>query len=224
MVRFPSMRSVAFVAVTACFAFALGAAGLACGSSSSSPTPDAAVDEAGPVPMPDAGAPDADPYPFNQVCKSVEEADLCRKCAVERCCDTREAIFATDAGGELVSCNAVAGCGEACSAACFGRFPPQVKPYLDHFTCMAHRCLNECASPVSACSACIDANCALDGLACNMSADCYLLSSCSAACPRGEQTCLEGCAARYPAAAQLQTNLVVCGRNRCPSECASGVP
>jgi hypothetical protein len=218
------MRPATFVTLTAGLALAFGAAGIACSSSGSSPPPDGAVVEAGPVAMPDAGAPDVQPYPFNQVCKPVDDADVCRKCAIERCCETRDAIFATDAGGELVSCNAVSGCGEACQSACFGRFPAQVKPYLDHLGCMAHRCINECAGPVSACSACLDTNCTLDGLACNVSAECFLLTSCSAACATGDQTCLKACAARHPDAVQLQANLDVCGKNRCPTECATGVP
>ena len=219
------MRRAFFVALATCAA-ACGLGALACSSSSSSSpvvetAPEAGVAETGLV---EAGAPDALPFPLAQVCKPVDDADQCRKCAKERCCDTRDAIFATDAGNDLVSCNGVAGCGETCTDACFKRYPDQVRPYLDHLACLVHHCQPDCAAPVDPCAACMEEKCTLENLACNLSPACVLATSCGAACPRGDETCLKACGARYPETAQLTADRVICGTNRCPDECTRGGP
>jgi hypothetical protein len=218
------MRSAVAVAFASSLACAAAGLILACSSSSAGSVVDdpseTSVTESGAVSLGDAGADDT-PFPFNQVCQAVESSDVCGKCGKERCCTTRDAIFATDAGGELVDCIAVdSGCNEACMTDCFARYPQQVRPYLDHFACMSHECLTECASPVNTCSRCLDEQCTLDNLACNLSSSCFLSTACGAACPTADEACLSACAARYPDAARLQTNLVVCGTNRCKSECS----
>lgn len=168
-----------------------------------------------------AEATDALPYPLNQTCAPSDlQYDECGKCAREKCCNTRDAILGNDAGAGLVACTQETGCdaSEECMTACFAKFPDQVDAYLAHLTCLGHACGDTCGGNRNTCGQCIEKNCLLPSVACDMSKDCFLLTACGSACNDSE-SCLQTCLDRYAAASKLQTDLTVCGGNRCTTEC-----
>ena len=220
------MRRAAAATLSSSLACCLAAVFMACSSSSARSVVDDPAEtgaaETGAVATPEAGAPDAPlPYPLDQVCKQVEDDDACRKCGKERCCNTRDALFATDGGADLVACLAPQSCGEACSADCLARYPQQVRVVFDHLGCFNHSCMAcDPELPPAPCSVCLAEKCALDDLACDLSPDCYLLSACTKPCD-GNKACVTACADKYPAAVPTRNNLVVCSNNRCANECGA---
>jgi len=219
------MRFVALLAVLVASGLAWG---VACGSSGPDATPgDAGADAT--VGRPDGGtdaAADAAPprpYPLTQTCPPSDHPDECPRCNRDRCCESREAILATDAGNELVDCMIEAGtCAstEPCYTGCFAQQPGQVDLYLAQFACLAHNCPS-CAT-ADPCAACMRERCEPEGTACDLSRECFLLQSCGAACPSGSQPCIEACLTKYEPARALQSALVVCAMNRCSDVCGGG--
>lgn len=219
------MRRAVAAAFTSSIVCSIAALFMACSSSSAGPAVDepgeTGAAETGAVATPEADTPDAPlPYPLDQVCKEVVDDDACRKCGKERCCNTRDALFATDGGADLVACLAPKTCGEACSAACIARFPQQVRTVVfDHLGCFNHGCMAcDPEEPPTTCAVCLAAKCTLDDVACDLSPDCYLLSACTKPC-EGSKACVTACGDKYPSAVPLRNSLVLCANNRCANEC-----
>jgi len=219
MVRSFSMRLVTIAA-----AIAVGpvlAAGFACSSPGSEPSPQAegGVDAAD---APDAAdAASALPYPLDQVCSPTSPADasVCRRCQDQRCCDSRARLFATDAGAALASCIGQSGCNTDCFSGCFADAPGENAHYLEHYACVLNRCPTECGDQPDSCVLCIESQCPQDSLACNLSRDCFLFETCAAECLQ-DASCFSTCAARYPAGEKLRTRVLLCATNRCAQQCA----
>ena len=188
---------------------------VACSSSTTGSAP--GVDAGGET---SADAAPALPFPLDQACGPSTETDPCGKCAREHCCSTRSRIV-TDASDGIVRCMQAPGCDTACATACFEKDPTETKPFLEHLSCLSHFCPVECGdAPAGGCLVCIEANCARESLACNLSSDCFLYDSCFNACDKAE-ACINDCAARHPKGAELANVSLVCASNRCARECGN---
>jgi len=226
MVRSFSMRLVYIAA-----AIAVGpvlAAGFACSSHGSEPSPQAegGADAADAPDAADAGdAASALPYPLDQVCSPTSPADasVCRQCQYQRCCDSRARLFATDAGTALVSCIAQSGCNSDCISGCLADAPGENAHYLENYACVVNRCPTECSDQPDrpdTCVLCTESQCPQDSLACSLSRDCFLFQTCEAECLK-DASCFSTCAARYPAGEKLRSRGLLCAMNRCAQECAT---
>lgn len=158
------------------------------------------------------------PYPLDQVCAPATDPslDTCSRCARESCCDTRARII-TDAGNALIDCLQVIPCESACQAACFDKAPSETRPFLEHFSCLSHRC-ESCGIKRDACAACMEERCLRETIACDLSRDCFVISSCITAC-KGADACITECSKRYPGAGPLNGAVLVCASNLCAREC-----
>lgn len=190
---------------------------IACSSSRTGSTEtDAGYDAADAADAADARA--SLPYPLDQVCAPATDPslDACARCARESCCDTRARLL-TDAGNALIDCLQVPSCGSDCQAACFDQAPGETRPFLEHFSCLSHRC-ETCGATRDACATCMEARCLRETIACDLSRDCFVVAACVAAC-KGADACVAACNKRYPAAGPLNGALLVCASNLCAREC-----
>ena len=218
MVRWFTMRLAVFAAM---LGSASVLAAVACSSSRSEPGPTADAGPDGSVDAADAadGAA-ALPFPLDQVCTPSTETDVCGKCARDHCCITRTRILGTDAGNALVDCFKAPSCNTACETACFDSAPAETAPFLEHLGCLTHYCPVECGdAPAGGCSVCMERQCARESLSCSLSRDCFLLSSCVAACGKVE-ACVNDCNAKYPKGTAASSALAVCATNLCERECS----
>lgn len=198
-------------------------AAVACSSKTgSAPDADAGVAQDAPD-VPDAlDAAPPPPYPLGQVCPASTDPslDACAKCSRESCCDTRLPLL-SDAGDALVDCLQKPSCGADCQDACFKAAPAHTAPFLEHYACLAHRCPAQCAADVvpTPCSTCTEKKCLRESVACDLTKDCFVFSTCVNACNKAA-ACVKDCETKYPAARPLTGTLVVCISNLCSPECS----
>lgn len=197
---------------------------LACSKTESS----VAVD-AGKEPSTDAGTDagsDAStlPYPLTQTCAEPTDAgNACSSCNQTHCCQSREKILPTSvdpliACMELCSTDAGTKPQDDCQKRCLDGNPNQ-GIFLDQFACLTQHCSVDCGGGGNPCTSCMTAKCPLETLACNTTPDCFYMSSCAAACDRGDAVCTEACYKKHAAAKKAIDDQTLCAQARCASEC-----
>ncbi|NOU29756.1 MAG: hypothetical protein HOO96_17765 [Polyangiaceae bacterium] len=184
-----------------------------------------AVVDAGRAPSADAGT-DAStlPYPLTQTCAEPTDAgNACSQCNQANCCQSREKILPTSVD-PLIDCMSVCSTDagskpeDDCQKRCLDGNPNQ-GIYLEQFACLMHHCSTECGGGANPCVACTNAQCPLESLACTTTPDCFYMTSCSAACDRGDVVCTEACYKKHGAAKKVIDDQTLCAQARCATEC-----